>query len=261
MICTKRHRGREGRLCQTDGTPCCVFDWKRKVTFAATSKRQWSAKQIGLRSAALLEQTLLQGTSEVVFHNNAVCASQLSEVKGDVPLSSLQGEQKPLLRYTAMHSTKAAEKPRQWAWGFFSSLFFFPLGHLQIIFRDGPAGFPFGVSGVQVSEWIKLQCGLREMGRQCQIICEGCHWRRRRLCVAGEAYACTLPAVQTSNVAEEGCVGGFPPLFFFFFWAHLSWQPYSASVKTRYRNVLWVTFKTRYKSSALWDCSAINYLA
>lgn len=33
--------------------------------------------------------------------------------------------------------------------------------------------------------------------------------------------------------------------------AHLSWQPYSASVKTRYRNVLWVTFKTRYKSSAL----------
>lgn len=118
MICTKRHRGREGRLCQTDGTPCCVFDWKRKVTFAATSKRQWSAKQIGLRSAPLLEQTLLQGTSEVVFHNNAVCASQLSEVKGDVPLSSLQGEQKPLLRYPAMCSAKAAEKPRQWMQGF-----------------------------------------------------------------------------------------------------------------------------------------------
>lgn len=127
MICTKRHRGREGRLCQTDGTPCCVFDWKRKVTFAATSKRQWSAKQIGLRSAALLEQTLLQGTSKVVFHNNAVCVLRLSEVKRDVPLSSLQGEQKPLLRYTAMHSAKAPQKPRQWAWGvFFSFLFFFP---------------------------------------------------------------------------------------------------------------------------------------
>lgn len=216
MICTKRHRGREGRLCQTDGTPCCVFDWKRKVTFAATSKRQWSAKQIGLRSAALLEQTLLQGTSKVVFHNNAVCVLRLSEVKRDVPLSSLQGEQKPLLRYTAMHSAKAAQKPRQWAWGFFFSpfYFFFPLGHLQIIFRDSPAGFPFGVSGVQVSQWIKLRCGLREMGRQCQIICARVPLEEEEA-AAREACACTLPAVQTSNVAEEGCVGGFPPLFFF----------------------------------------------
>lgn len=60
-------------------------------------------------------------------------------------------------------------------------------------------------------------------------------------------------ACQCASESGEG--------IFFFFLAHLSWQPYSASVKTRYRNVLWVTFKTRYKSSALWDCSAINYLA
>lgn len=212
MICTKRHQGREGRLCQTDGTPCCVFDWKRKVTFAATSKRQWSAKQIGLRSAPLLEQTLLQGTSEVVFHNNAVCASRLSEVKGDVPLSSLQGERKPLLRYAAMCSAKVAEKPRQWTWKVFS-LFFFFLGHLQILFRDSPARFPFGVSGVQVSQWIKLRCGLKEMGRQCQIICTRVQLEEEEA-VAREACACMLPAVQTSNVAEEGCMGGFPPLFF-----------------------------------------------
>lgn len=66
-------------LCQTDGTPCCVFDWKRKVTFAATSKRQWSAKQIGLRSTPTLERTPLQGTSEAVFQNNAMFASFLRE--------------------------------------------------------------------------------------------------------------------------------------------------------------------------------------
>lgn len=71
-------------LCQTDGTPCCVFDWKRKVTFAATSKRQWSAKQIGLRSTPSLEQTPLQGMSEAVFQNNAMFASFLSE--GRCPL-------------------------------------------------------------------------------------------------------------------------------------------------------------------------------
>lgn len=76
-----------GRLCQTDGTPCCVFDWKRKVTFAATSKRQWSAKQIGLWSTPVLERGLLQGgTREAVFHSNATCAS-FSRAKGDALLS------------------------------------------------------------------------------------------------------------------------------------------------------------------------------
>lgn len=164
MICTKRHRGREWRLCQTDGTPCCVFDWKRKVTFAATSKRQWSAKQIGLRSTALLEQTLLQGTSAAVFHNNATCASHLSEVRGDVPLSSLQGERKPLLEQAAVCSAKAAEKCTDIKWqnAFFYYLFiffiiFFLPGHLQSKPRESPAGLPFGVSGVQGSRWIDLR--------------------------------------------------------------------------------------------------------
>lgn len=61
--------------------------------------------------------------------------------------------------------------------------------------------------------------------------------------------ACMCPQYKHQPWQRKGAWGASPPLFFF--WAHLSWQPYSASVKTRYRNVLWVTFKTRYKSSAL----------
>lgn len=90
------------------------------------------------------------------------------------------------------------------------------------------------------------------------------HWGGGR---GGEDCGTTLLVLEFQNTnikngkehvsAQVGVGRG----FFFFFLAHLSWQPYSASVKTRYRNVLWVTFKTRYKSSALWDCSAINYLA
>lgn len=71
--------------------------------------------------------------------------------------------------------------------------------------------------------------------------------------VEEEAASCRY---HNADMAWQGC-GAPPPLV----GAPLSWQPDSASVKTRYRNVLWVTFKTRYKSSALWDCSAINYLA
>lgn len=91
-------------LCQTDGTPCCVFDWKRKVTFAATSKRQWSAKQIGLRSTPSLEQTLLQGTREAVFQNNAMFASFLSE--GPCPLLMQQSEDEVFVQVDRVSSAE-----------------------------------------------------------------------------------------------------------------------------------------------------------
>lgn len=78
-----------GRLCQTDGTPCCVFDWKRKVTFAATSKRQWSAKQIGLWSTPVLERGLLQGGPGRLYFTVMLCVRLFTEQREMSSFSSL----------------------------------------------------------------------------------------------------------------------------------------------------------------------------
>lgn len=225
MICTKRHRGRERGLCQTDGTPCCVFDWKRKVTFAATSKRQWSAKQIGLRSAAVLEQTLLQGTARLYFTIVLRAPSG-----GRWPLPPCEASRSlcwKRLRRALQRNPQTISARVFWAFfpPFFSACFISP-GHLHVV-----------ASIFQLVDQVLGQKGWGGDARRAE----------------EEAASCCC---HSASVAWQGC-GAPPPLV----GALLSWQPDSASVKTRYRNVLWVTFKTRYKSSALWDCSAINYLA
>lgn len=133
-------------------------------------------------------------------------------------------------------------------WGLFPPFLFFFLGHFQITFRDSPAGFLFGYirrPGLTVNKI--AMCIKRNRKAMANNVHKG---------AAGGGAGCSQRALRLHAAcsANIGCGrgrvwGGLPaPLFF---WAHLSWQPYSASVKTRYRNVLWVTFKTRYKSSAL----------
>lgn len=97
-----------GGLCQTDGTPCCVFDWKRKVTFAAASKRQWSAKQIGLRSPPSPEQTRRRVQARLYF--KIMLCVRLSWC-GRGPLSRQHREGEVFVEVAAALSAQIAAEP------------------------------------------------------------------------------------------------------------------------------------------------------
>ena len=135
--------------------------------------------------------------------------------------SSLQGEQKPLLEEAAACSAeKSADNKSQSGFSFLSFFFFFLCfispGHLHAV--------------AWVRQLVDQVSGQKGWGGNARRVEE-------------EAASCRC---HNAGMAWQGC-GAPPPLV----GAPLSWQPDSASVKTRYRNVLWVTFKTRYKSSAL----------
>lgn len=266
-------------LCQTDGTPCCVFDWKRKVTFAAASQRQWSAKQIGLPRPPSPELARCRVRARLYF--KIMLRARLSWAR-ERALPGRRGQAGSLWKppgLTCPGSSAARQRgglccliatqrpqltrgkaPQR------SACCSLPAVSLREATARRPTGKQPRIKTHVQTTPPRHKGAVRGGGRwpgkrslHLNSVPKHKHHQRQRACQC----AVWAPVREGAGFGGGG-VGVlffFFPLFFFFFSSHLSWQPYSASVKTRYRNVLWVTFKTRYKSSALWDCSAINYLA